>query len=249
MWAFNSQCDEFYVGTRLFFKLELSPSRETLLHFFDQVRRTYPGMARFRRREDGAVILDEGANEEGHRRYLRLDAAALRFGHLSPPSRDVVLEFGELILTHSPYHLSLSELDYDSLEVAFGFDLEYCGNHDELVAETLLGDSPLQTVLLGRGGRVIDCQPCLGVALSEDCATQLYLDIRGRTSMYELRSGEYEPQCLSVHLTLRRYFRGAAPGDLTGNHRELVTLGEALVAGRVVPQVVQPLREAIASRR
>ena len=249
MWAFDTFADEFHVATRLYFKLDLCPSRETLLHFFDHVRRAYPGMLRFRRRDDGATILDEEAQIDGHRRYIRVDNQALRFGHLGPPNQEAVASFAKMILTHSPYHLSLSDLDYDSLEVAYSFDLEYCGNHDELVAETLLGDSPLQAALLGHDARIIDCQPCLGFALTEDCATQAYLDIRGRTSMHELRSEEYEPQLLSVRLALRRYFRNGAPPDLTAVHHELLTTGEAMAANRIVPQIVRPLREAIASRR
>jgi hypothetical protein len=249
MWSFDTFSDRFYVVTRLYFKLDLVPSRETLLHFFDHVRRTYPGMRRFRRREDGAVTLDEGGPGDAQRRYVRVGNQSLRFGQIGPADKQAVASFAEMMLTHSPYHLSLSDLDYDSLEVAFGFDLEYSGNHDELVAETLLGESPLQANFLGAEGRVIDCQPCLGFALTEDCATQAYIDVRGRTSMYELRSEEYEPQLLSVRLTVRRYFRNGAPADLNAVHQELLGAGEAIAAGRVVPQIVLPLREAIASRR
>lgn len=248
MWAFATLCDEFSVATRLFLKLELSPSRETLLHFFEQIRRAFPSLTRFRRRERGAVALDEEAGEDGQRRYIKLAPNALRFGHVSPPSREAIAAFAELILTHAPYHLSLSDLDYDSLEIAYAFDLDYCGNHDELVAETLLGESPLQAALGSGARRVIDCRPCLGFALSEDCLTQAYLEIKGRTSMYELRSGEYEAQPLSVYLTMRRYFRDEVL-DLATVHAELMAQGEELAAARVVPQILRPLREAIASRR
>ncbi len=133
--------------------------------------------------------------------------------------------------------------------MVYGFDLEYTGNHDELVAEALLAENPLAAALHGEGRRVIDCQPSIGFALTEDCSTQAYLDIRGRTSMFELRSGNYEPQLLSVYLTLRRDFRNAPPADLAAAHAELLETGEALAQSRVVPQVVRRLSEAIASRR
>ena len=201
MWAFDAFCDEFSLGTRLFLKLDLSPSRESLLQFCEQVRRAFPDMVRFRRREDGSIMLDEEADTQAGRRYLRIDANALRLGQFSPPSRQAFSAFATMVLSHAPYYLSLSDLDYDSLEVMFGFDLEYCGNHDELVAETLLGDNPLHAALAGDGRRIIDCQPCVGAALDEECRTQAYLEIRGRTSMYELRSAEYEAQALSVYLS------------------------------------------------
>lgn len=248
MWAFHSISDDFYTATRLFLKLELSPSRETLLHFFEQIRRAHPAMQRFRARENGAG-LDEEAGEDGQRRYVRLDPRSLRFGFLNPPGREQVQSFGDLILTQAPPQLSLSPLDYDSLEVLYGFDLEYSGNHDELIAETLLADSPLAGALTGGDVRVIDCQPCLGFALTPDCATQVYLDVRGRSSMHELRTGQYEPQLISVYLTLRRSFRHTTPDNLVADFHELASLGETIAAGRVIPRVVRPLREAIATRR
>lgn len=249
MWTFGTFCDEFYVASRLFFKLDLNPSREALLHFCEQVRRTFPSMTRFRRREDGVMILDEQQQQQNGRRYLRLDTQALRLGHIDPSSRSAVSTFAEMILSHAPCHLSLSDLDYDYLEVVYGFDLEYAGNHDELLAETLLGDNPLSAALLGDDYRVIDCQPCLGVALSEDCGIQAYLEARARTSMQELRSAEYETQLLSIYLTMRCDFRDGAPGELCAVHRDLLRKGEEICTNRVVPQIVLRLREAIASRK
>jgi len=249
MWSFSSVCDEFCVSTRVFFKLELAPTRESLLNFCEHVRRAFPTLNRFRRRDDGGIILDEDEGRQADRRYLRLDPDALRFGHVCPPNRAAVIRFARLILEHAPAYLSLSELDYENIELTCGFDLEYAGNHDELVAETLLGDSPLQTALLVNNSRIIDCQPCMGVAIGNDCDTQAYLEIRGRTSMAELRSGEYEPQFLSVNLTVRRIFRTAAPRELTAIHQHLLEIAEELALHRVVPLIVRPLREAIATRR
>ncbi len=247
MWVFGSQCDEFYVATRLFLKLDLSPTRESLLHFCERIRRAYPTMRRLRRREDGGIILDEEDDRQRGRRYLRLHAEALRFGLVDPPDRGEVTAMADLILNQAPAHLSLSDLDYHSLEVAYGFDLEYAGNHDEIVAETLLGENPLHAALAGGNRRVIDCQPCLGVSLSDDFATQAYLDVKGRTSMHELRIGEFEPQVLSVYLTLRREFPAGTTTELAGLHQSLLELGEELAVTRVIPQIVRPLREAIAT--
>ena len=51
----GAQCDEFYTSSRLFLKLDLTLERETVLHFFERVRREYPTLNRFRRREDGSL--------------------------------------------------------------------------------------------------------------------------------------------------------------------------------------------------
>ena len=58
MWSFGAFCDEFYVNTRLYLKLDLAPSRETVLHFMEQIRRAFPRLTRLRRRDDDGLVLD-----------------------------------------------------------------------------------------------------------------------------------------------------------------------------------------------
>jgi hypothetical protein len=249
MWSFAALCDEFCVSARLFLKLGLDPSRETVLHLFEQIRRAYPRMSRLRRREDGGLVLEDEGDEERGRRYVRIDSNALKFGIYGPSNQRSVQRFGELIFTQAPPQLSLSDLDYDYLDVVFAFDLEYRGNHDELVADTLLPDHPLLRVLTSDGQRVIDCQPFFGVALGGECDRQVYFEIKGRTSTYEVRSGEFEPAPLSVHLTARRYWGFGDPHALVEVFNDLLATGEQYAADRVVPLVIKPLAAAIASRR
>jgi hypothetical protein len=249
MWSFGVFCDEFYVNTRLYLKLDLDPSRETLLHFMEQIRRAFPRMSRLRRRDDGGLVLDEANREGQDRRFVRIDTSALRFGNFRPADADAVSSFAGMILRQAPHHLSLSELDYDYMEVAFGFDLEYRGNHDELVADTLFSDFPLLKALTSEDERVIDCQPFFGVKLTEDCEKQVYLEVKGRTSTYEIRTGEYEPTPLSIYLTARQYWGFAADKDLLSVHRDLLATGERHAADCALPHLVQPLAAAIASRR
>lgn len=249
MWSFGILCDEFRVSSRLYLKLDIEPSREALLHFFERIRRAYPGMSRLRRREDSGLVLEEEAGESDARRLLRIDRAALKFTYHNPPDRDDVARFGDLILNQAPAHLTLSPLDIDYMEVAYTFDLEYRGNHDELVAEALFADHPLLGRFAGDGQRVIDCQPFIGITLSDDCDLQAFLEIKGRTTTFEVRSGEYESVPLSARLTLRQYNGSATFENLAAVHRDLLVRGEELSAERAVPLVVQPLAAAIASRR
>jgi hypothetical protein len=249
MWSFGAFCDEFYVNTRLFLKLDLAPSRETLLHFMEQIRRAFPRMTRLKRRDDESLVLDEEGREGHERRFVRIDTNALRFGNFRPPDLDAVGNFATMILRQAPHHLSLSDLDYDYMEVAFGFDLEYRGNHDELVADTLFADHPLLAVLTRDGQGIIDCQPFFGIKLTDDCEKQVYLEVKGRTSTYEIRTGEFEATPLSVYLTARRYWGFAGDKELMAVHRELLETGERYAAECAVPHLVQPLAAAIASRR
>ena len=41
-------CEDFYVNMRLGSQLSLPHSRDTLLHLFERVQKTYPSMTRFR---------------------------------------------------------------------------------------------------------------------------------------------------------------------------------------------------------
>ena len=250
MWSFAALCDDFYVTTRLFTKLDLSPSRESVLHFFEQIRKAFPRVARLRRRDDGTLILDEDGGDERLRRHVRIDPNALRIGVSGPTEAAAVSRFVEHVLDHAPTGLSLSDLDYDYMELSLGFDLDYRGNHDELIAETLMPAHPLTAALAAEQASVIECQPLIGVAIGESCETQMYLEVKARTSTFEVRTGEYqENSALTVLLTARRYVSAARGSDLRTMHRELLALASAAAGERVVPLVVQPLAAAIASRR
>ena len=250
MWSLGAFCDEFSVTTRLYLKLDMDPSREAILHYFEQLRRAFPRLGRLRRRDDGALMLDEETAEGEGRRYVRIDAAALKFGFNSPSSAEAYAAFAEAVLKPAPAQLSLSDLDYDQMEVVLAFDLEYRGNHDELVAEAFFADHPLYTLMSGAGRNIIDCQPFWGVTLSESCDTQAFLEIKGRTTTFEVRSGEYEAAPLTVYLTTRRYWNASSgTQELATVQKELLTAAENIASRRVVPHVVKPLAAAIASRR
>ena len=242
-------CDDFYVSCRLFLKLDLHPERETILHFFDRLRREYPDLRKLRRREDGCVMVEEDVDERAPRRWVRLDARSLRFGFFAPPDLDDVRRFGSLVLTQAPYHLSFSDIDFDHLELVYGFDLEYRGNHDQLVAETLLGDQSTAGVLFGdEAAHVIDAQPYFGIALTPDCDLQAYVEIKSRTTTYEVRSESFESSPISVFLTMRKYWAVDSPNSLTEALGTLFDISDGLATEKIVPNFVNPLAAAIASR-
>lgn len=247
--SFGTHCDDFHLASRLFLKLDLSPERETVLHFFDSVRREFPAMKRMRRREDTGLVLEEDEIDHPTRRWLRIDESSIRMGQHNPTTMADAERLGATILKMAPYHLTLGELDYDHLEVVLGFDLEYRGNHDQLIAETFFADSPIAG-LLGHEDvyQTIDAQPFLGIALNEECDTQAYLEIKSRTSTFEVRTGGFDPQPLTVFLTLRRFWGVRGGESLQDVHQGLLSTAFEWAEGRIVPLVVQPLAQAIASR-
>jgi len=242
-------CDSFYISSRLYLKLDLSPERETVLHFFDRVRKEFPRLVRMRRRDTSTLLLEEEPDERDSRRWLRLDPRTIRMGFFNPTVLDDARRFGEFVFEQAPYHLTLSDLDIDHLELSFGFDLQYRGNHDQLVADTLMGDQAGASFLNGAHAlRVIDAQPHYGVALSPDCDLQAYVDVRSRTTTFEVRSEGYEVQPITVLLTLRKYWGILPPPTSVAGLKTLFDIAECLARESVVPQFVNPLAAAINSR-
>jgi hypothetical protein len=242
-------CDDFYISGRLFLKLDQSPERETVLHFFDRLRKEYPGLRKLRRRDSDGVVLEEDADERGSRRWVRIDVSSLRFGHYAPAETEEVRRFAEFVLTQAPYHLSFSDIDFDHLEITYGFDLEYRGNHDQLVAETLMGDGAASGFLFSsHAAHVIDAQPYVGIALSPDCDLQAYVEVKSRTTTFEVRNANFEGAAISVLLTIRKYWGLDGPTSLVEGVRTLFNIADELATDRVVPSFVNPLAAAIASR-
>lgn len=242
-------CDEFYVTSRLYLRLDLEPSRETILHFFERVRREFPLMSKMRRQDDGAVVLEDADTGGDSRRYVRLDSDGLRFGTHNPEDLDEIAALADCVLAQAPSHLTITDLDVDHLEIVFGFDLDYRGNHDELVAEALFSENPVFSNLAGSELQVVDCQPFWGVSLTPDCETQAYVEVKSRTSTFEVRTGEYERAPLTVYTTARRYWGLGPRAGLVDIHGELLSACGQFAAERVIPHIVQPLAQAIASRR
>lgn len=247
--SLGAHCDEFYVNSRLFLKLDIAPDRETVLHFFDRLRKEYPQLRKLRRRDDGALLVEEEPDAEGSRRWLRLESTSLRFGQVGPSSTELPRRFGELILSQAPYHLTFSELEYDHIEVGYGFDLNYRGNHDQVVAEALLGELGAAGFIFGEhASHIIDAQPYFGIALTPECDLQAYVEVKSRTATFAVRSGAYEPEPISVLLTVRKYWgvdESESPDKILG---KLFDVADDLAVQKIIPHFVNPLAAVIASR-
>jgi len=130
----------------------------------------------------------------------------------------------------------------------FGFDLSFAGNHDEVIAESLLADSPLCCLAEEAGARPVDFQPSVTVALSEDCRLQGRIDIVTRTNSYQVRTGDYSDDAISVYLILRRYWGDRPKQAMDELLIEMARRADALCGSHIVPRVLKPISSAIASR-
>ena len=240
-------CEDFYVNMRLGSQLALPHSRETLLHFFERVQKAHPGMTRFRKNENGEFNLEEDRGSQSYR-WVSLEQKRLSAGHVNPASFEDSLKLHNLLLDMAPHHLGLSPLEIDYLDVLFGFDLAFGGNHDDIIAESMFGESPLNCLLEEKGARAVDFQPTITVALSEDCRLQARIDVVTRTNSYQVRTGDYSDDVISVYLIVRRYWGDRPKEPMDAIFTQMAERAETMANNFIVPRVLRPISAAIASR-
>ena len=144
--TYGSFCDDFYINMNLNTELELPRERDTILHFFERIQRQFPTMNTFYQRETGEFCLEEN-REAGSYRWVTVERDRVSSGYVNPESLEQVDEQHRLILDLVPFALGISNLDIDSLDVMFGMDFDYQGNHDEVLADAVFGDTPFALLL------------------------------------------------------------------------------------------------------
>lgn len=236
--------DDYYININLNTEIELPSERETLLHFFEQVKKNYPTMRNFYSRERGECVLEED-KDPGHYRWTSVETKRISSGYVNPPSLDAAMEQHLFIFDLIGYSLSVSPLDCESLNVMFGFDFNYRGNHHELMASALGVVPALESLFAIEGARSITHETAITMALQEDCRTQFRLQIEPRTSAFHIRTGEYVEEPLSVYLTVRRYGSLETGESFVSKVRALQEVAVELLEGHVIPQVLLPLQRAI----
>jgi hypothetical protein len=153
-----------------------------------------------------------------------------------------------MVLELAPHLLTISLLDCEALDLMFGFDFTYEGNHDEVVAEALGLGSGLEGLLEVPGARVINFEPSVTLALDESCRLQCRLSLETRTNAYQIRTGEFAEDQISVYFTVRQYWGTGPDQSYLESFRRQREIGEDIVQRKIIPRVVRPLAQAIASR-
>lgn len=242
---YSSFSDDFYINMNLNTEMDLPQSRETVLHFFEQIQKKYPTMRNFYNRERSEFVLEED-KDRGNYRWATVDTRRVCSGYVNPESADDAFEQHNLVLDLVPYTLSISPLDCESLNVMFGFDYTYRGNHNELLIEAL-GIVPAFEKLTEMTNSTVICnEPSIQFALDEDCRIQCRLSIETRTSAYHVRTGEYPEEQLSVYLTTRRY-GSLDPGETyISAMSRLTEICQEIVDSYVIENILRPLQQTIA---
>jgi hypothetical protein len=245
---YSSLCDDFGLYVYLNSKMELPTGRETILHFFDSLQKTFPQMTDFECRENGEYVLEEN-REQGSYRWVTLESRRICTGFVNPPALELADTQHERVLELAPYHLDLSPLDCEALDVVFAFDFTYTGNHDEVVVEALGLNSVLENLVQVPGHRVINYEPSLMLSLDDDCRLQCRLSLETRTNAFQIRTGQFPEAPISVYFTVRQYW-GRHPFKSFGeSFRNQRRIAQELVDSHILDGVVRPLAQAIATKQ
>jgi hypothetical protein len=100
-----------------------------------------------------------------------------------------------------------------------------------------LGDAP--------GARVINYEPSLTIAIDEDCRIQVRVSTETRTNAFQVRTGEFNEEQLSVYVTARQYGSLDPDTSYVEAMDRLAQLAREVVETCVVEQILRPLARTI----
>lgn len=238
--------NDFFVNLDLQTTLALPDSRETILQFCEAVQKQFREMTNFYQRDSGQYVL-EGDRDAGSYQWMELQSHQLSAGYFNPPGIESAYQLHGWLLDRIVYFLGIGGLDVEALDVLFGFNMDYQGNRDAVVAEALLSDSGLSAFSAEHTARFVEYQPSLIVALTEDCYTQARLSVETRSNSYQVRTGSYSDDPISVYFTVRRYPSPGTVMNIGESFSQQCDLAEDLADRIVIPQVVEPIAAAIAA--
>ena len=152
------------------------------------------------------------------------------------------------MLDLAPYHLDISGLNCDSLEVVFSFDFDYQGNHDEVIAEALAMGGPFEAMMQHAGARILHHEPSLHIALDEKCKLHARLWLESRTQPFQVQSGQFPEAPLSVYFVINQFWGKGAPSSFVESYHNQRRLAQEMVENYVIPNILQPLHQTIASK-
>lgn len=244
---YTSLCDDFYINMNLSTEMELPANRETILHFFERVQKTYPTMRNFYCRERGDFVLEED-KDQGAYRWCSVEPRRLCSGQVNPDTIEAAIQQHRLVLDLAPYALSVSPLDCEALDLLFGFDFTFRGNHNQLVSEALGVAPALERLVEIPGATVINYEPSLTVALDEECRLQCRVSMETRTNAYQVRTGDYPEEQLSVYVTARQYGSLSPECTFSETLEKLLRVCREMIENHVVDHVLRPLARTIAMK-
>ena len=241
---YSSLSDDYYVNMNLATEMELPSSRETVLHYFEQIQKKYPEMRNFYSRDKRDFVLEED-KDNGNYRWCTVENKRVCSGQVNPESLDSVIAQHRHALDLAPYALSISPLDCEALDLLVGFDFTYRGNHNQLIAEALGVCPAMETMSNLPGATIISNEPNITFALDDECRLQCRLSVESRTNAYQIRTGEFQEDQISVYVTARQYGSLAPDQTYVATLDRLYEVCRDMIDTYVVDSILQPLARTI----
>jgi hypothetical protein len=233
-----------YINTRF----DLPSDRDILLSFFERIKKQFPSMTTLGR--DGSEYTLDHDPQSGQNRWASVDIDRLGAGCVNPESFQQAFELPKFVIDLIPYILGVRSLDIESLDLTFGMDFDYAGNHNDIIAEALFGGSAFSKIFDLSGPGPLNLSPSIIVALDNDCSTRARLAVEGRTDENEIRTGKFDAdKPISFYLTVRQYPRSGQDFEMASVFNRLCGLAVDFMDEKIVPNIVMPLTNAIAHRR
>ncbi|MGI9456031.1 MAG: hypothetical protein ACR2NU_05680, partial [Aeoliella sp.] len=83
MFSYPSLSDDFYLNLTLATEMDLAGSRDTVLHYAEQLQKKYPDMRNFYARDKGDFVL-EGDKDDGRYRWCSVEPRRISSGSVNP---------------------------------------------------------------------------------------------------------------------------------------------------------------------
>lgn len=257
---YSGLCTDHYINQRLNLKMDLPLRRDTVLGFFDRLRREHPHLDRLKRYSN-ELALESSDLADAPQQWVAVRKTSLRSGVANPGDASEALAFHRGLLDVAPYYLDINGLDVEHLELLFGFDLHAQGNHDAIVFKALMAGSALGSIVERPGAVPVECQPVIGVCINQTAEQQVFLEVKTRSSSAAALSGARGSgpsghageggadsggeAPISVYLIVRRVHPAREIARLAEVVRDMGAQGLEIVENVVVPNVLAPLRSCI----
>lgn len=247
--SYSSLCDDFYIDMYINTRFDLPSERESLLTFFERITRQFPSMKALTRDSGAGYCLEEDA-QSGRNRWVSIDVDRVGAGFVNPESFEQAFELPKAIIDLVPYMLGVRGLDVDSVDLTFGMDFDYAGNHNEIIAEALFSGSAFAQIFDCAGAGPLNLSPAVIIALDDDCTTRARLTVDSKTDESEIRGKKFDQdKPISLYLTVRQYPHPGRDFDLKAAFDRLCRQAVDFMDEKVVPNFVMALTNAIAHRR
>lgn len=248
MTNYNSFCDDFYVDMYVSTRFDLPTERDILLTFFERITRQFPYMTTLAR-QAGGYNLEHNSDSGAKNKWVSVDTDRLGAGSVNPESLEEAFEMPKLVLDVMPYLLGIRSLDIDCIDLTFAMDFECSGNHNEIIAEAVLGNSPFAKILESSTA-VINVAPTAIMAVSNDLDTRIRLTIDSRTDEDEIKKQNFDKnKPISLYMTARQYPKDGRKFEPEAAFDKLCMTAIDFMDEKVVPNLINPLANAIAHRR